>query len=137
MTVKISFSQALDLAQMAVADKGEDYVYQRPFYAPLGHTVCAYYDESGQPSCLVGHILHGMGLRTRGRKNFCSVAELAEIGVISIDAKTNYFLGFLQSSQDIGIPWGTALAQALAHYKTFADEAGEESNEERVEIVAV
>lgn len=126
MSIKISFSQALDLAQMAVADKGEDYIYQRPYFisTPIhpsireggGTALCAYYDADGDPSCIVGHILHAMGVQLdpRHTANFSSVLELTMRRVISLDPKTKLFLTELQNHQDCGYSWGDALRFAQA-----------------------
>jgi hypothetical protein len=87
-------------------------VAERPNYryrAPDDRESCVYaYD--GQPSCLVGHVLHRVGF---------SLALLEYLGEDSIDGcavvadeTARKILGSAQGEQDGGLPWATALQSA-------------------------
>jgi hypothetical protein len=81
----------------------------RLYRAPDDRESCVYaYD--GQPSCLVGHVLHRVGF---------SLALLEYLGEDSIDGcavvadeTARKILGSAQGEQDGGLPWATALQSA-------------------------
>ncbi|MCW2496365.1 hypothetical protein [Jatrophihabitans sp.] len=93
----------------AVEEKGADYVYVNPdgAIAAGGNVSCFNYDpETFEPSCIVGHVLHYMGvdLRTVGRHD---TAQHSCYGRVEGSARAALYAA--QFVQDDGGTWGEAL----------------------------
>lgn len=103
-------------ALRAALDKmGEDYVYRGD---ASGNCV---YAIDGEPSCIVGHVLHALNpdmfekvvrfesnpLRNKGDTSFGSVVE--RLG-LPFHAEQKYALERIQADQDNRAPWGEAVA---------------------------
>jgi hypothetical protein len=104
---KLSYEEALDLLNRAIAEKGADYVYQRT----ADDDSCAYF-KNGEPSCIVGHVLAYKGVTQEDlpeNKNTAIVIALR----IAQDDRTERLLDSAQSYQDTGTPWGDAVKSAL------------------------
>ena len=92
--LKISFEQARDLAEMAVADRGADYVYPNSMSETRS---CLYFEDIG-PSCLVGWFFHRMGMtkedflvtppESTALLNIVGVEFLADNGYLKADTQT-------------------------------------------------
>lgn len=109
----------MSLLERAVAEKGADYVYERD---EVGR--CAYFNQDGSPSCLVGHILHYKGVtiddlkdsrawREDGMNANASVAALIDSGVLDAPYSAATLLRNAQINQDSGFEWGRAVEDAL------------------------
>lgn len=109
MHVEISFTQAIDLTDLAISQKGATYIY------PKDKVVNCCYFYQGEPSCLVGQILFGMGfdLDESWGSNEEGVGSLFESDVIGADVVTQCYLNELQSQQDRGVNWAQAKARAV------------------------
>lgn len=87
----------------AIAEKGEDYVY------PLANanSACLYFEDDGQPSCIVGHVLHYMG-ESHGPEGASAYVAVRNFGWSNAVRE-----GLLkaQRAQDDGRTWGEALAE--------------------------
>ena len=120
-TIELTAEKAHELMREAVAEKGEDYVYE----SPLASGECAYLtyadpevpqeDPTG-PSCIVGQVLVRVGVPLeilRGAEGFRpakALAELADRGVIvDCPARVVSALNHAQIDQDTGKSWGEAL----------------------------
>lgn len=127
----LGMDKAKELVSLAIAERGEEYVYQRE------GTVCSYvhqvdevwdeesdtYEEdysSAIPGCLVGHALHlgGISLQVLSSYNLDGSDDLLhalkrvnEIGEVSDRAA--HYLSQVQGSQDNGASWGLANEAAL------------------------
>jgi hypothetical protein len=121
--VYISWQQAVDLLQTAVAKRGADYIYPKELLSVENEipTECVYYDPAGQPSCMVGEVLYAMGVIldiddeciSHGA-NGNGLSELIDEDYIHVDTPTLELLQMAQVKQDHGMPWGEALNVALA-----------------------
>lgn len=105
-----------------VDEYGYDHVYQ-------GHGTfiqCTYVHD-GQPDCIVGKLLHSMGVSlarleradfNNGRSVAISaselVRELASEDVITAEWGVDRFLSEVQSHQDSGMKWGDAVMYAVS-----------------------
>ena len=121
MTTRIEYAEAVELLQRAVAEKGADYVYD-PDSANPGSYGCAYFQQDGTPSCLVGHVIAYKGL-TKGLLgvwNGSDVDLLVERGFLDLDERAQWLLANAQNLQDNGKSWGEALDGAIE----FAEEVG-------------
>lgn len=118
MSIHLSFEQALAGLEKAVAAKGEDFKYEAPVVdEEEGLTMCMYFSRTGQPSCIVGHVLadHGVSVDDLGHWNEdATVHTLVDHSVLDVDARTTLLLRRAQEMQDNGHPWGKALAEAKA-----------------------
>jgi hypothetical protein len=127
MTISIT-----DLAKAAIraADANPDYVYQRltmPSTIVPGAAIqgCAYFDATGEPSCLFGHAFHELGVDLRGNAttpvtlavllevlrysgDFTDEDEVERVGHEAV-ADLHYALTKAQQAQDVGEPWGQAV----------------------------
>lgn len=127
----LGMDKAKELVSLAIAEKGEEYVYQRE------GTVCSYVHQVGEvwdeesdayeedyssavPGCLVGHALHlgGVSLQVLSSYNLDGSHDLLnalkrvnEIGEVSQPAAR--YLSQVQGSQDNGASWGLANEAAL------------------------
>lgn len=136
--ILIDYGCALELLEMLVAERGEDYVYTAPEYSPDGACAYAAEDDDGNltPSCGVGWVvytirpdlltvLHGVDPRYGGR--FTGIAAssvlreyLPDHGVI-FDADAMKLMQAFQYNQDRDIPYGTALRQAKINHLVGVD----------------
>lgn len=92
--------------EAVVAEYGEDYEYDFP-----GDGDCVYEDE-GEPSCIVGHVMSRLGVDTTGwdDRRFPSYGNIYRE---ALDAEgyhaVHVALFDAQFEQDCGAPWGIAL----------------------------
>lgn len=115
----LNLAEAVKLAEEVVAGR-EDYVYVNPEGLAAGTgAACVNWDvNKNQPSCVVGHILHKFGV---------PVDEIVAYNDDGVDQFTPWlddegskwdtssiyrFLSRMQLKQDLGAPWGEALAFA-------------------------
>jgi hypothetical protein len=130
MSITLSYTQAVELAELAVENVGADHVYRRALFLTTdvpqlgGNKFCAYFTPLGEPSCIVGHILHHLGvvMDSRSMENFTGIMVLIEQGFVVADHQTKLFLTELQNLQDVGTPWGKALERAKAHTEALTPE---------------
>lgn len=113
--IRIGLAELRELARAQIDLAGADYVYEKPGDDP-NSDVCLYV-HAGQPSCIIGRILHAKGV---------TIAELASYdsppnGQIAMSARSlPYWSGqdaiewanVLQCEQDHGSSWGEAFALA-------------------------
>lgn len=127
----------LEAARKIVAEKGPDYVYPRNSInggGGYGTNTGPVYAEDGKPSCLVGHVVHALDpeafahLASVEEAYGTEAAESLTYHGFDSDAEdeSNYhylpedfwdveaetLMNSAQTSQDVGNPWGVALAQA-------------------------
>lgn len=113
--IAIGFDEAQRTASEVIAEYGAEYRYEQ--VAIEGDDPACVYVDAGAPSCLVGHILHRLGVPL-GRledNNNTGVGDrrfLTEVGV-QADDRVAYFLEQIQEEQDSGLPWGLALQVAI------------------------
>lgn len=111
---RLTYTRTLQLLREVIAEKGEDFVYE-PFVDEDGFSMCRYVVQ-GQPSCLVGHVLHRAGI---------SLTELAGVEDTTPNSSDGPWedwgtaaaldlLAEVQEKQDQGVAWGEALALAIA-----------------------
>lgn len=113
----LTFQRAVELAHEIVAGFGEDYKYPVAHRVPeTGSTIptCVYVHE-GEPSCLVGQILHrhGVSLDMLSQHEFEGAWTVA-FQLASADDKARGFLLAAQTAQDRGQTWGEAVEHGLA-----------------------
>lgn len=115
----IDAAKAFELLDEVVAAKGADYV------AP----VCKYFEDSGEPVCIIGHVLVGLGLtadnlkypdgRTGIVNNGMNIDELVLVDTeIQMDEQAVRVFRAAQVRQDTGESWGDAATKTrreLAH----------------------
>lgn len=121
---RVTYDEALQALQDAVAIKGEDYVY--PDSAKVGsNRSCVYFNEGdGTPACIVGHALASWGYTLTDLNSAGAyLGDMNEAGAtpsffealnIEItDARTGALLGLAQDAQDTGRAWGIAVSRAV------------------------
>lgn len=118
MTVRIdTIEEALELLRRAVDERGEDHVAERYVTTtPDGDAACRYFSPTGEPGCIVGHVLHYKGATPSEVPEFMGVGALAGRGVLVAPAAVLAVLAEAQGTQDMGKSWGHALdcAEELA-----------------------
>lgn len=120
MTKKIDVDVVLDVLQGIVDDFGEDYKYTDHYGS------CQYVDHSGEPACILGHVLSRLGLPTPepdSLENFIDWnGALSNVRKFRspFAPKANQALVAVQRIQDGGMDinstWGAALAFAKNEY---------------------
>lgn len=121
----LDLKTAIALVRDAIAEKGEDYVYQKV------NNTCVY-SVNGEPSCLVGEVLIRHGVEANWFDETSSNSEPAEDVARMAGAdydfeapfSTRAFLSNIQASQDEGISWGDALRMALKGQYGYAVGSG-------------
>lgn len=115
----VSYQEVLAVANAVVEEFGANYVY--PDYMDG----CVYV-KGNKPSCLVGHVLHRLGVDlisfaneeshydgdANGRAIDALWVTVEEYGV-SFSPLARGFLMDIQADQDSGCTWGDAVEQAL------------------------
>lgn len=114
----VSYQEVLAVANAVVKEFGADYVYP-------GYMDGCVYVRDDKPSCLVGHILHRLGVDLisfaneesydDGLVNERAIDTLwvtAEEYGVSFSPLAQGFLVEIQRDQDCGISWGGAVEQA-------------------------
>lgn len=125
MTVKpkidLTPKAALDLIKEAVDERGKGYIYPPSLIDSLTKDGSCLYADKGQPSCLVGVVLHKAGISVAALKRFDRhkdagvPTELVEVGLLDIPVESALILTRAQSLQDTGHTWGDALKEAREH----------------------
>ena len=114
----LTLERAKQLAAEVVADMGAEYVYE----PPVAGGFCVY-DHEGQPSCLVGHIIHRHSMEMYDdvvRDH--STNDVAGLPLSWFDGGARAFLGRAQHEQDNSAPWGQAVETALDYLEHEDDE---------------
>ena len=122
--MQLTYTEALELANAAVAEMGEGYIYINPMGEVAGDTPepidCVYFDEiTGLPSCIVGRVLAAKGITEsnigphKGSYSTWVIEHLEGKGIITVDSAAKDFLDRIQYDQDRGKPWGDAIADAV------------------------
>lgn len=113
-----SIGEQLQEKVREIAAERPDYVYRgNGAVGKLGRCV---YVRDGQPSCLIGHALWGLGLidatleqRGSGQgDNTGDIHSLADTLNLDIDSDSLDWLSQAQYRQDVGRPWGEAVQLA-------------------------
>lgn len=133
----LDFEKAQQLVNEAIAEKGEDYVYEKEgnschyvhgitkAWDSLQEDYVSAFDDA-TTGCLVGHALKlggvpleamGAGHRNDSDANNL-LSKLEQTGFITVVDKVRWYLNNLQQSQDLGTPWGKA-AEAAARGKVL------------------
>jgi hypothetical protein len=115
--------RAVELLEKAVAERGEEWVYQRvhdPLYDFCGDGVCLYVNE-GQPSCLVGMalVLHGVPVQRLEEINRVGAGALHDHFAEVVAASAAEVFREAQTAQDSGATWGDALSAARSRAADF------------------
>lgn len=113
MTVESVSAEELERAIREVASENPDFVYRKAFVDD-GPPICAYFDEEGCPSCLVGHGLARLGMGKDDIKdlNFVSVEALFDDGIIETGDTPKSWFNNVQEFQDTDTPWGQTVRDA-------------------------
>lgn len=97
-----------------VQDRLREIVQQNPDR----YAGCTYFDPAGQPNCVVGHVLHELGVDADAIEALEGVPaqglDWAALGVRNPGSKQSRWIACLQDEQDGGASWSDALAAAEA-----------------------
>lgn len=109
---------ALTLLREVVAEK-PDFVYE-PVQIDIGDVARCLYVRNGQPSCVIGQMLHRAGwpIGIIGQYERRAIGAFPETIVTH---KAAYLLSGAQGIQDSGLPWSAALAAAEGRYRGSQD----------------
>lgn len=105
--------EVVEAIEAAVQAAGPDFTY-RSLPGPDDTAKC-WYVYGGQPSCLVGQVLHRLGVSVEmlstleDRSVRAAVRVLADHGVLTLSSETIIALRVAQAKQDGGSSWGEAL----------------------------
>lgn len=117
----LDLDKARELVSLAIAEKGEDYVYVNERGVSGGACYNVHTDPDGNltPGCLVGHALYlgGIPLASMGGLRMTSAAgsllgDLRDEGLLSRSPAAVEWLLDVQLAQDDGKTWGEAVAIA-------------------------
>lgn len=112
--IKLTDQDVINTLAEIVSEYGDDHVYE----APMDRCV---YVHGGQPSCLVGKMLHKVGIPLEKLEKFdldngtpaaMAISCLMQADVIDVSSEAIQALSEVQSTQDAGYPWGVALQSA-------------------------
>lgn len=112
---------ALRLLEQVVAEYGADYRYG----GNDEHPICTY-TRNGQPSCLIGHVLHRHGISIADLIGLDETFIVPDIDRVWRDnpdwmsAAAAAVLDVAQAAQDSGHPWGVALRDARLKHQQLA-----------------
>jgi hypothetical protein len=100
-----NYEETTELLQRAVAEKGDGYVYD------ADGAMCRYAEEeTGAPSCIVGHVLDYVGLLDQAEEG---AGALGVDGVkMNFTNRAGHMLWAAQIMHDHGRTWGEALVAA-------------------------
>ena len=98
---------------LKVAQEQPEHVYEK------GDSGKCYYQRNGQPSCVVGHGMHRIGMPVHQLQEFdeegdSAVADIIETNQDLFDRDDNLALSLLvrtQNNQDQEVPWGQAVSE--------------------------
>ena len=91
-----------------------DYIYAAPpNIATLAPRFMCYYVHKDEPGCLIGHVLHKLGIPLEQLKalEHQGAGKVADQCLEGISYETRRFLTNAQGAQDEGMTWGAALNQ--------------------------
>lgn len=126
--IDYSYAQTLQFLLDAVAVKGEDYVYEGVDDNGGGDAMRCYYARNGEPDCIVGHVLHKLGVpiekmeynqETKNNVDVISHKTIhshfytlrSEYG-INFSERARRLLAVVQGFQDSDYSWGDAVQSA-------------------------
>lgn len=139
MTVHIDFEKAQSLVAECIAERGEDYVYQKQAASscmyvhgiveiPVDEDSYDYTEDFSKatPGCIVGAVLHKAGVSLedlgKGSRNesgsFDLISNLEYDELVTVSDQAQNYLANAQTSQDRGVPWGVS-AKGAAEGKSF------------------
>lgn len=99
---------ARELVNRAIDEKGADYVYN----VPVGENETCLYFRNGKPDCLIGHVLHYLGIDQgcvrEGESAGGVLISLRGQNKLTFTSEAADYLSAAQGHQDNGKPWGAA-----------------------------
>ena len=131
MTVHIDLAKAQSLVAECIAERGEDYVYEKEGSTckyvhnvgkVMGENEYEYEDDFSEatPGCLVGLALLKAGVPLSfmgGSRNMDGSSDLlraaSDYGVITFDDQVDSYFANVQASQDNGAEWGKSAEAAI------------------------
>lgn len=110
MMEALTYKEAVELLDRAVAERGEDYVY--PDEERTWVEDCRYFFD-GHPSCIIGHVLAYKGIGAEQARD-CEGTDAGVVISKFFEPETDVKLLFLraQGMQDRRYPWGHAVFSA-------------------------
>lgn len=116
----LTLDRAKELAEEVVTEFGKGYIYPESHkkHFPGNQVASCMYVHDEKPSCLVGQILHRHGVSLEILKTYENIGAYRVTGEVTSteDPDVLGFLSALQSRQDDGNSWGSALEGALSIY---------------------
>jgi hypothetical protein len=122
--IEIDYAKAVELVEAEIAEKGEDYVYERNFCVNVHQD-----SETGEwcGSCLIGRALIRAGIPPETfSEKFCVGSGIHNVvdtmlPILRVTAKAVSFFDFVQRHQDAGTSWGKALEYGKMHVQAYND----------------
>lgn len=112
--IELNEQNVAEALREAVRKRGADFVYPEEWTNSLGN--CEYV-VNGEPACIVGEVLHSLGVPLSRLKPNNSVAnklfQLEHAGVLVYTQGAMRVLRVAQRVQDAGLPWGVTVKKAL------------------------
>lgn len=117
-TRMVGFDETVGLLREIIRGN-EEFVYRDTSKGDWSQCV---YQKDGEPSCLVGHLLHRLGVTVEMLSDFdgwgyCAVTAILDLraqGLMEFDQRSELLLSLVQRKQDNGITWGAALEDSVA-----------------------
>lgn len=107
---KIGYNELLTTLTEIVS-KSPEYVYQ---WVWVGESSRCRYVDQGQPSCLIGHVLHHLGVSIEELEAFDMQEDTAAKDIdVWEDNKTEKLASLVQLEQDLGRTWEEALGYGI------------------------
>ena len=113
--------------QKIIDVEGEDFVYVIPNQEELGsHAACLYVHDD-KPSCLIGRVLHDLGMSLEDLSQYEGQDASMPAEAFGVSEHVADALTTAQFVQDTGETWGDALAafeRSLVHTEEMSAAAG-------------
>ena len=117
----VTRDRVVEVTKQVVAEHGMEHVYEKPMVNRLGGEMAmCLYVHNGRPSCLVGHVLHRLGVPLDVLAQGDDQSQDASSMCYEVLYNTDFademiasFLSTVQATQDAGYTWGYALESGL------------------------
>lgn len=119
-----TYDDIIELLDMAVAERGADYVYKHPDF-DIGK--CLYVHPNSEVGCIMAYVFNKLGVSLSILKKLEGIGAPGVYSLLYLDGKPeahgkiSLLLSKVQGEQDNGIPWGKAVQKGKNRVAEFFD----------------